>query len=149
MKANSELIIRTAVEDDFKAVYDFMNHLEETVFDVEVLKEAFIRNINNPEFNYLIAETDHISVGYLSCHSQRLLHHGGQKIGEIQEMYVRPQSRGLGIGKKLIAELREWANNQGIVQLEVTSGNKRILTHKFYEREGFIHSHKKFTLNLK
>lgn len=88
---------------------------------------------------------DFYSVGYLSCHSQFLLHHGGQKIAEIQEMYVNPESRKMGIGKKMIDELKRVALEKGIEQLEVTSNNKRTKTHRFYEREAFIQSHQKFT----
>jgi len=141
----SELSIRKASLNDFKSVYGFVNDLEETEFDIESIKRAFEQNISNPDSIYLIAEIDNKPVGYLSCHSQFLLHHGGQKIAEIQEMYVNPENRKTGIGKKLINELKRVAYQKGIEQLEVTSNNKRTKTHRFYEREKFVQSHKKFT----
>ena len=142
---NSALHIRKANLNDFNSVHSFVNDLEETAFETESIKRAFELNINNPNSIYLIAEVNNKSVGYLSCHSQFLLHHGGQQIAEIQEMYVDPENRKMGIGKKLIDELKRIAYKKGIEQLEVTSQNKRTKTHRFYERENFVQSHKKFT----
>ncbi len=142
---HSELLIRKASLFDFKSVYGFVNDLEETEFNIESMKIAFEQNINNADSIYLIAEIDNKPVGYLSCHSQFLLHHGGQRIAEIQEMYVNPENRKMGIGKKLIDELKRLAQQKGIDQLEVTSNNRRTKTHRFYEREKFVQSHKKFT----
>lgn len=125
-----------------------MNELEQTVFNVEDLKRAFESNVNNPDHIYLIAEMNDKPVGYLSCHSQLLLHHGGRKIAEIQEMYVNPESRKNGIGKGLVDELKRIAKLKEVEQLEVTSNNKRGDTHRFYEREKFVQSHKKFTYRI-
>ena len=142
---NSELRIRKASLNDFNSVYGFVNDLEETEFEIESIKRAFELNISHPDSIYLIAEMNNKSVGYLSCHAQFLLHHGGQKIAEIQEMYVNPENRKMGIGKKMIDELKRIACQKGIEQLEVTSNNQRTKTHRFYEREKFVQSHKKFT----
>ncbi|MEO9852569.1 MAG: GNAT family N-acetyltransferase [Reichenbachiella sp.] len=144
----NRLNIKIANDDDFNSIYNFVNELEQTVFNVEDLKRAFESNVNNPDHIYLIAEMNDESVGYLSCHSQLLLHHGGQKIAEIQEMYVNPESRKNGIGKGLVDELKRIAKLKEIEQLEVTSNNKRGDTHRFYEREKFVQSHKKFTYRI-
>ena len=145
---NCEFNIREVKATDFEWIHCFVNALEETEFEFEVLKTVFLQNINNSNFIYLIAETDHQPIGYISCHSQHLLHHGGQKIGEIQELYVVPEFRNMRIGKQLIEQLIVLAKQKGITQLEVTSNNKRIATHRFYEREQFVQSHKKFTLKI-
>ena len=149
MEKQSDVNIRNAEENDFKLIYEYVNLLEETDFDTETQKKAFIKNIKNPDFIYLIAEKNNKPIGYLSCHSQYLLHHGGQKIGEIQEMFVDPDYRGNGIGKKLIDKLKKVAKKINVLQLEVTSNKKRIQTHKFYKRENFINSHEKFTFEIK
>lgn len=144
----SQLHIRQAHSNDLDSVYHFVNELENTQFDFEPFKEAFEQNINNPDCVYIIAELDSKPVGYISCHTQLLLHHGGDKIAEIQELYVLPESRNLGIGRSLVEKLKCVLRLRGIRQIEVTSNNKRIDTHRFYEREGFIQSHKKFTCVL-
>jgi len=144
----NEITIRKANEKDFDAIYQFINELEETIFNAEDQKKAFEQNISNSSFIYLVAELNEEPIGFISCHAQVLLHHGGQKIGEIQEMYVSTENRKMGVGKKLIDELKKVAIQNGIAQLEVTSNKKRIKTHQFYQRENFINSHEKFTLEL-
>lgn len=146
---NKALYIRNANQADFNTIYRFVNELEETVFNIKDQKIVFEQNIKDKNFIYLIAELNNEPIGFVSCHSQNLLHHGGQKIGEIQEMYVNPAKRKIGVGKKLIDELKSVAKINGISQLEVTSNKNRTETHRFYHREKFINSHEKFTFEVK
>ncbi len=64
-------------------------------------------------------------------------------------MYVIPEKRKIGVGKKLIDELKRVAKRNGIAQLEVTSNKERTETHRFYQREKFVNTHEKFTFQLK
>lgn len=145
----NQINIRKANRTDFGSIYQFVNELEETVFGLENQKNAFEQNIKNKNYIYLIAELNRNPIGFISCHSQSLLHHAGQKIAEIQEMYIIPEKRKIGVGKKLIDELKRVAKQNGIAQLEVTSNKKRTETHRFYQREKFINTHEKFTFELK
>lgn len=137
--------IRNATAADFETVYDFINRLEDDILDRERQRAIFADNLSNPNILYLLAFSGNEPVGFLSLHIQNLLHHGGP-IGEIQEMFVLEGARSLGVGKKLIDEIKRFANERGILQLEVTSSFRREAAHRFYEREGFVHTHKKFTL---
>ncbi|MFT3794120.1 GNAT family N-acetyltransferase [Flavobacterium sp.] len=142
------ITIRMAVAEDFQTVYRFINLLEDDTFNETTQHLLFAENLANPNVVYLIAFADEKPVGLLSCHIQNLLHHAG-KVGEIQEMYVEESARSLGVGKKLIDALKAIAQQRNLVQLEVTSSFKRADAHRFYERENFIFTHKKFTLPLK
>jgi (aminoalkyl)phosphonate N-acetyltransferase len=144
----NKLNIRKINANDLKPVFQFVSELEEAVFDPVLFEKAFERNINNPDFIYLIAEINNKPVGYLCCHSQLLLHHGGLKIAEIQEMYVSSENRSMGIGKRLISELKQLAKQEEIMQIEVSSNIERHEAHSFYERENFVQSHKKFIYQL-
>ncbi|WP_306352376.1 GNAT family N-acetyltransferase [Flavobacterium sp. '19STA2R22 D10 B1'] len=139
----STIHIKTAEDKDFESVYQFINALEEDVFDREIQKNIYKQNCNNPNIIYLLAMEDDTAVGFISCHIQLLLHHSGP-IGEIQEMYVDASKRALGIGKILITELKKRAKDKGVLQLEVTSSFKRDRAHKFYMTEDFEFTHKKF-----
>lgn len=139
--------IRFATAADFKSVYDFINLLEDEVLDETVQRKLFLENILHPDIIYLLATADAKAVGFLSCHIQNLLHHGG-RIGEIQELYVDESARNLGIGKQLTDELKEIAKARNVIQLEVTSRLSRTSAHRFYEREGFGFTHKKFLYKL-
>jgi len=139
--------IRPATIDDFEYVYEFVNLLENEKFDREKQWEIYLGNAGNPNHIYLIAWAHNLAVGFLSCHIQNLMHHGGP-VGEIQEMYVNENVHSHGIGQLLIDKLKEIAVARGVLQLEVTSSFKREGAHRFYEREGFAHTHKKFTCKL-
>jgi (aminoalkyl)phosphonate N-acetyltransferase len=139
--------IRKANIDDFEAIYHFINELEDVVFEKASQFEIYQELISNPRNIMLVAENENILAGFINCHVQYLLHHG-HFVGEIQEMFVKEEFRSSGIGKKLISELKEAAKASKIFQLEVTSSWKRTAAHAFYEREGFVHSHKKFVHKL-
>lgn len=69
------------------------------------------------------------------------LEHGG-KAAWLEEMYVVPEHRGKGIGRKLLKALCDYAMAQGCaaVDLEVGSAQQRA-TH-LYAREGFRPLHR-------
>lgn len=139
--------IRFATAADFRSVYDFINLLEDEIMDETTQRQLFIENIARPDVVYLLAFADEKPVGFLSCHIQNLMHHGG-KIGEIQELYVDESARNLGIGKQLTDEIKSIAKSRNVIQLEVTSRLSRTSAHRFYEREGFGFTHKKFLLKF-
>jgi GNAT superfamily N-acetyltransferase len=60
---------------------------------------------------------------------------------EIAALVVDEGARGLGVGKALVEEAKQWARAQGVRQLRVRSNVVRPDTHRFYAREGF-HIHK-------
>lgn len=127
---------------DVDAVYAFVNDLESTVFDKQRFLEIYAMNLKNNDNIYLVA-VDEEPVGYISCHVQLLLHHGGP-IAEIQELYVAESERGKGIGRLLVDALKTEIKKRGIPQIEVTSRLHRTRAHQFYEKENFEWTHKKF-----
>jgi PhnO protein len=138
--------IRRAQVKDINAVYAFINDLENIVFDKKRFTQIYKTNLKNKDNIYLVA-VDQGPIGYISCHVQLLLHHGGP-IAEIQELYVTPSGRSKGIGKILVDALKTEIKKRNIPQVEVTSGLKRTLAHKFYEKENFEWTHKKFIFRL-
>lgn len=139
--------IRRVIETDFEVVYHFINALEECEFDKESQHAIFIENLSNPKHIFLLAEIDQTPVGFLSCHVQNLIHHGGL-VGEIQEMFVDEKYRSQQIGTQLLNKLKTIAKQNKLLQIEVTSSFKREKAHAFYEREGFPHTHKKFVFKV-
>ncbi len=141
------LTIRTAIREDFPSIYDFINELEEEIFDRERQWDIFIEHIQSPRSIYLVAVKSDQTIGFISCHIQPLLHHGGL-IAEIQEMFVREEHRSSGVGKIMLDELKVTIKKMGVVQLEVVSNVKRDRTHKFYQNLGFDYTSKKFVVKL-
>ncbi len=136
------LTIRPATPSDCAPIYAFICDLEEMILDNTAFRAVFRRNLADHYIRYCVAEHNGQVVGFVSCHIQYLLHHTG-KVGEIQELYVRPDSRNQRIGHQLVAHLEDMARREGLVNLEVTTNQNRTDTIRFYEQTGFTLSHRK------
>lgn len=138
------VVIRRALPKDIESVYSMLCSLSDKQHNKERFQQCYERNLKDSNIIYLIAEMDTNPCGFISCHSQQLLHHTGTAY-EIQEMYVVESYRGWGIGKKLMTTLRLLINETTFDVFEVTSSNWREEAHAFYQNNGFTQTHKKFT----
>ena len=57
--------------------------------------------------------------------------------GEIKRMYVRPASRGLGLGKRMLEELSRYALDHGVTCLRLETGIFQTEAIGLYEQWGF------------
>ena len=55
----------------------------------------------------------------------------------LDEMYVRPDLRGQGIGSAIIGELLALARDRGVELIEINVDESDVDTQRFYERHGF------------
>ena len=64
-------------------------------------------------------------------------HLGGARLGHITHVFVEPGSRGQGLGKEMVAELRSWftAREVASIELQVVVGNEEGL--RFWRSMGF------------
>ena len=61
----------------------------------------------------------------------------GTEYGELKRMYVRPRFRGLGLGKRLIDRLAEYACERHVSLLRLETGVYQVEAIGLYERVGF------------
>lgn len=141
LKAN----IRKAENQDLDFVYKAICELENEVLDFEVFEMIFNENISNSKNLYLIAENETEGLGFISFHTQNLLHHCGL-VGEIQEFFIHKKYRGQGVGRLLINEILSFAEKNALKSIEVTTNKKRVENVAIYENLGFTLSHNKFTI---
>lgn len=140
----TSIIIRPVIEKDMLTVYELICELEEKQFNINDFEAIFIRNINDKNVYYYLAEHETGKVlGFISGHIQYLLHHCN-KVAEIQELFVKEEYRNCGIGLKLIQHLETNIQILNCDSFEVTAQNKRVQTHEFYKKVGFTQSHLKF-----
>ena len=141
---NSNLQIRKSQNQDLDFIYKSICELENEVLDLEVFKEIFNENIANQNNLYLIAENENEEGGFISFHTQNLLHHCG-RVGEIQ-FFIHQNHRGKGIGRKLVEKIMQYADENKLKSIEVTTNRKRLENVIIYENLGFTLSHNKFTI---
>ncbi|WP_251040473.1 GNAT family N-acetyltransferase [Chryseobacterium sp. ISL-6] len=137
--------IRRIERDDFEFVYHSLCDLENEILDREALQKIFCENIDNPSYSYLIAEIKNEKIGFITLHTQNLLHHCGL-VGEIQEFYITEHFRGKGIGRQLIRRIMDLAEENKLKSIEVATNKKRIENINIYENLGFNLTHNKFTI---
>jgi putative acetyltransferase len=60
-------------------------------------------------------------------------------VGEVKRMYTRPEARGLGVGKAVVAEIIELARAEGYTRLVLETGAVESFKSAWnvYERHGF------------
>lgn len=143
MKGKAE--IRKVEQQDLDFVYQSICELENEILDFEIFAAIFNENISNPNNLYLLAENENEGVGFISFHTQNLLHHCGL-VGEIQEFFIHQNYRAKGIGRQLINQILQYADQNNLKSIEVTTNKRRVENVLIYENLGFNLSHNKFTI---
>jgi PhnO protein len=119
------ITIRPAKNHDAKQIFHFLCGLEKRLLDRDLFAinyRACVADINNI---YLVAaDENNEAVGFISCHGQILLHHGGM-VFEVQELFVMHAYRNKGVGKLLLKALDEWLAKRDHVLLKVAAAKKR------------------------
>jgi PhnO protein len=147
MKNNTT--IRYAKNHDSKQVFRFLCELEEQLFEQDAFEKNYGRCISGVNNIYLVAvDEKNMAVGFISCHGQILLHHGGM-VYEIQEFFVAKEYRRKGVGRQLLKSLQEILHTKQYESFEVTANKKRVETIRFYKSNGFNETHRKLTKEKK
>lgn len=139
--------LRPATQHDTDAVYALICELKQAAFDRHAFRVGFNANLEDRNMRYHLALLEGEVVGMIGLHMQFHLHHVNW-IGEIQELVVMPQARGLNVGHKLLAWAEEEARRAGAEMTELSTSVKRHDAHRFYLREGYEQSHFRFTKTL-
>ncbi len=146
-KGGIKFTIRQPIESDAEGIIHFAKVLfpstdqvvttpEEFTMTVEQ-EQAWIRSsAQNPDSIILIAEADNVIVGLLSlaAHAKKKFAHTGE-FG----VSVHPNYQGMGIGRKLVETLLEWAKGNAHIEkvfLNVFHTNQKAI--ELYRSLGFI-----------
>lgn len=103
----------------------------------EALEEVTRRVLDDPSVGFIfLARVDQAAVGLAYAAAHLSAEHGGI-IGWLEEIYVRRDMRGRGIGAALLTAVIEKAQKLGwrALELEVVEGHERAVP--LYQRHGF------------
>jgi ribosomal protein S18 acetylase RimI-like enzyme len=130
--------IRPLTDADVDLIHELWAEFEVELDDEPYLRETWEEAwedlaVTVREGVALLAEEDDRAVGFVFC----VLGDRGRQTAHVTDIYVRPEARGRGIGRALLAELVEPARNAGLahVSLEVLMRNTEA--RRLYERLGF------------
>jgi GNAT superfamily N-acetyltransferase len=99
-------------------------------FDSESVKRSLVR-FQPPGGRLLIAELDGVPIGIGALRSL------DDKVAEIKRMYVRPESRGLHAGSRMLDDLIEEARKRGAESIRLDSAWFMVEARNLYLSRGF------------
>ncbi|MGB0372562.1 MAG: GNAT family N-acetyltransferase [Opitutales bacterium] len=109
---------------------------------------ALDRISKNPDTRLIAAELDGNIVGMLQIVFIPQFHYQGSWTCEIESVRIDNSSRGKGLGGQLIRWAIGQARARGCRSVQLTSNLKRTDAIRFYESEGFTHSHAGLKLSI-
>jgi GNAT superfamily N-acetyltransferase len=95
----------------------------------------------------LAAAVDSQIVGLCGLHLMTAIHRD-RPVGRITILVVDESWRGSGIGKALVAAAVDYFRVEGCELVEVTSNDRLVQAHAFYEKLGFEKTSKRFATRL-
>jgi GNAT superfamily N-acetyltransferase len=132
------LSIRPATPEDVPTLVELIRELAEFErLPVSVTSESLIRDgfRLHPKFRVLLAEWEHVTVGYAFFFGFYSTFEGRAGI-YLEDVYVRPGFRGRGAGRALFSEIARLARREGCfaVRWQVLDWNRPAI--EFYQRLG-------------
>ena len=139
---NDALQIRTATEADVPLILAFIKELaeyEKLAHTVVTTEDGLRETLFGPRpyAEVLIAELDETPVGFAL-----FFHNFSTFMGRpgiyLEDLYVRPEARGQGAGKRLLAELARLACERNCARLEWCVLDWNTPSIEFYHRQGAV-----------
>jgi GNAT superfamily N-acetyltransferase len=78
---------------------------------------------------------DGVVVGYAAAHDEELA--DGTRLGVIDDLFVEPEARGVGVGEALMDQILEWCTARGCGGVDAMALPGSRATKNFFEESGF------------
>jgi ribosomal protein S18 acetylase RimI-like enzyme len=136
-----EVIIRRAKSSDIPHLVDLLRDLfsieADFEFDAGLQEQGLCMLLQSPETRcIMVAETDNNVVGMCTAQLVVSTAKGGFS-GLIEDMVIRHEYRGKGLGSRLLDAVEKWCFSSGTrrIQLMADKNNKKAL--RFYSKYGW------------
>lgn len=135
-----EVNIREAKKEDLINILELYKQPDMDngkVLSVEQAIEIFDKISSYPNYKVFVALYHEIIVGTFALAIMDNLAHMGATSGLIEDVVVKKEYQGKGIGKQMITYAIECCKKYGCYKVALSSNLKRERAHKFYESLGF------------
>jgi len=136
-----EIIIQSATKTDLPFIKKLLQELLDAVKDTEGFGiEQSVKNletlIENPAYYQLVARDKDKVLGFVNFTTRKTILHPLPS-GLIDELVVTKDSRGSGIGKRLVLAVVDKCRELGCCEVEVSTKKSNTNARGFYESCGF------------
>ncbi|MEM3770296.1 MAG: GNAT family N-acetyltransferase [Candidatus Bathyarchaeia archaeon] len=131
----SHIKIRRANEND---VWRLMSLAEEFMHSTATRKERLSilkSSLKDSDYELWVAEMDGEVIGFIDLWSIHDFCHGG-KLTYIQNLYVAPKYRRLGVGSKLLQKIIKMAEKKGALEIHAVTGFENESAIRLYRKHG-------------
>ena len=141
------LLIKKATLEDLKTIQNLNNQLfelEKENYDSTLVSnwpltnegKSYFEDLINNHYVIVAILNDEI-VGYLAGTINEKGSYEEIQYGEINNMLVKDECRGYGIGKKLISNFKDYCRENNIYNVKVEASAKNKNAMNFYKKNGF------------
>lgn len=142
--------IRNIKEDDIDEIADLYTLFWNDKMNLSKMKKKFLEISKNPNYIFLCAEESGKVIGTIQGIVCEELYGECIPFLVMENFVVAENSRGKGVGRKLLNELEKTGKEKNCSQIIFITETHRKETVEFYERVGFNSiSHKGFKKSLK
>ena len=142
-----EIIIRKVTIGDLRSIQELNNDLfklEKENYDSTLIEnwplskdgEDYFTDLINNHY-VIVALLNNEIVGYLAGSINEKGSYEEIQYGELNNMLIKENCRGYGIGKKLINNFKDYCKENNIYNVKVTASYKNQDAINFYKRNGF------------
>ena len=101
----------------------------------EPLDDAFRRLLDDPEAALFVGSIDDVVVGFATLTIETL--RSGETLGVVEELYVEPEARSVGIGEVLAGVIVELCTDRGCRGIDALALPGHRAAKNFFEGHGF------------
>jgi len=148
------LVIRRAEKNDLRFILLLYRELDEVYAGQDAGEHilaadiAWLRISSDSRQHLLVAEIAGEIVGTLTLIIVPNIGHKGSPWGAIENVVVKGNRRGRGLGKSLMREATAIARERGCYKLILSSNVLRTEAHEFYRELGWRETHVGFSLDI-
>jgi GNAT superfamily N-acetyltransferase len=99
-------------------------------------EESLRQAVESPDSEVAVGQLDGVTVGYGAAHVE-VLPDGG-RLGVVDDVYVDPRGRAVGVGEVLMDHLMEWCKGQGCFGVDSLALPGDRATKNFFESFGLV-----------
>ncbi len=101
----------------------------------EPVDVGLVRALQDPDCAVVVGAVDEVAVGMASGRVEKL--RDGRLLGVLDDLYVDPQARGVGVGEAMMNELLPWFAAHGCSGVDAVALPGMRATKNFFEECGF------------